>query len=159
MEEEAVKKLAVRKLRLARFVKFLLDAIFYFGGTVTVLMPVVIKWSGRYYEPFHMYYRETVILYFALGTAALALVGELRKIFRTVLAEDCFVQANVISLEKMGNWSFCIALLSIVRMMVYMTVSGLLVIIVFMIAGLFSKVLAMVFEEAVRYKQENDLTI
>jgi len=30
---------------------------------------------------------------------------------------------------------------------------------VFGIAGLFSKVLAYVFEEAVRYKEENDLTI
>jgi hypothetical protein len=30
---------------------------------------------------------------------------------------------------------------------------------VFIIAGMFSKVLAMVFEEAVRYKEENDLTI
>ena len=35
----------------------------------------------------------------------------------------------------------------------------LVVILVFVIAGLFSKVLACVFDEAVRYKQENDLTI
>ena len=33
------------------------------------------------------------------------------------------------------------------------------VILVFVIAGLFSKVLACVFREAVRYKLENDLTI
>ena len=35
----------------------------------------------------------------------------------------------------------------------------LVIILVFIIAGMFSKVLAMVFEEAVRYKEENDLTI
>ena len=33
------------------------------------------------------------------------------------------------------------------------------VILVFVIAGLFSRVLAMVFEQAVTYKEENDLTI
>lgn len=96
---------------------------------------------------------------FVLGIAALVLIRELRKIFRTVLAEDCFVPENVTSLRKMGNWSFFIALMSIVRSIVYATVAMAVVIMVFVIAGLFSKVLAMVFEEAVRYKEENDLTI
>ena len=104
-------------------------------------------------------YEESVIIYFVLGIAALVLIRELRKIFRTVLAEDCFVPENVASLRKMGNWSFFIALMSIVRCIVYATVAMAVVILVFVIAGLFSKVLAMVFEEAVRYKEENDLTI
>ena len=59
----------------------------------------------------------------------------------------------------MGNWSFFIAVMSAVRSIVYMTIAMFVVIFVFVIAGLFSKVLACVFEEAVRYKQENDLTI
>ena len=105
------------------------------------------------------HYEETVIIYFVLGIAALVLVRELRRIFRTVLAEDCFVQENVISLQKMGNWSFFIAVMSVVRSIVYMTVAMGVVILVFVIVGLFSKVLACVFEEAVRFKQENDLTI
>ena len=65
----------------------------------------------------------------------------------------------MISLQKMVNWSFFIAVMSVVRSIVYMTVAMGVVILVFVIAGLFSKVLACVFEEAVRYKQENDLTI
>ena len=87
------------------------------------------------------------------------MVRELRKIFKTVLEEDCFVRENVISLQKMGNWSFFIVLMSVVRSIVYMTVAMYVVILVFVIAGLFSKVLAYVFEEAVCCKQENDLTI
>lgn len=43
---------------------------------------------------------------------------------------------------------------------VVLFISGVFVVIlVFVIAGLFSKVLAGVFEQAVSYKQENDLTI
>ena len=94
-----------------------------------------------------------------LGVSAVVLIRELRRIFRTVLNEDCFVEENVESLRKMGNWSFFIALMAVVRSIVYMTIAMLVVILVFVIAGLFSKVLACVFDEAVRYKQENDLTI
>ena len=94
-----------------------------------------------------------------LGVSALVLLRELRKIFRTVLEENCFVQENVVSLNKMGSWSFFIALMSVVRSVVYMTIAMWVVICVFIIAGLFSKVLAYVFEQAVQYKEENDLTV
>ena len=40
-----------------------------------------------------------------------------------------------------------------------MTIAMGVVILVFVIAGLFSKVLSFVFEQAVAYKEENDLTV
>ncbi len=153
------KGIADKKLLLTRWVKYLLDFMFYGGIVVTASLPFSIKWIGKYYEPVMEHYEETVIIYFVLGIAAVVLIHELRKIFRTVLNEDCFVMENVVSLRKMGNWSFFIALMSVVRSIVYMTVAMLVIILVFVIAGLFSKVLALVFEEAVRYKEENDLTI
>lgn len=148
-----------KKMLLTKWVKYLLDFMFYSGIVVTASLPFSIKWIGKYYEPVMEHYEETVIIYFVLGIAALVLIRELRKIFRTVLNKDCFVMENVVSLRKMGNWSFFIALMSVVRSIVYMTVAMLVIILVFVIAGLFSKVLALVFEEAVRYKEENDLTI
>ena len=148
-----------KKLLLTKGVKYLLDVMFYAGILVTASLPFSIKWLGRYYAPVLAHDAETVIIYFVLGVAALVLVRELRRIFRTVLNEDCFVTANVVSLRKMGNWSFFIAGMSVVRSIVYMTVAMLVVILVFVIAGLFSKVLAMVFEQAIQYKEENDLTI
>ncbi len=41
----------------------------------------------------------------------------------------------------------------------YLTPAAIVVAGVFLFAGLFSKVLARVFDRAVRYKEENDLTI
>lgn len=148
-----------KKVLLTKGVKYLLDFMFFCGMLVTVSLPFSIKWIGQYYEPVMENYEETVIIYFVLGVAALVLIRELRRIFRTVLNKDCFVMENVVSLKKMGNWSFFIAGMSVVRSIVYLTVAMLMVVLVFVIAGLFSKVLAMVFEEAVRYKEENDLTI
>ena len=126
---------------------------------MTATLPFSLKWIGTQLERVAENYKEAVIIYFVLGVSAIVLINELRKIFRTVLAEDCFVQENVASLRKMGNWSFFIAGMSVVRSIVYVTLAMAVVILVFVIAGLFSKVLAMVFEEAVRYKEENDLTI
>ena len=150
---------ADEKLPWIKGTKYLLDFMFYTGVLVTASLPWSIKWIGEQLPFLVRYYEETVIVYFVLGIAAEKLLWELRKIFRTVLEENCFVQENVVSLGKMGNWSFFIVLMSVVRSIVYMTVAMYVVILVFVIAGLFSKVLAYVFEEAVCCKQENDLTI
>ncbi len=158
-KKSRAEELARQKRLLTRGVKYFLDFMFYAGILVTASLPFSVRWIGQYYEPLKEHYEETVIIYFVLGVSALVLIRELRRIFRTVLDEDCFVVENVVSLRKMGNWSFFIAGMSVVRSIVYMTIAMLVVILVFVIAGLFSKVLAMVFEEAVRYKEENDLTI
>lgn len=56
-------------------------------------------------------------------------------------------------------YSFLIALITCCRLFVYVTPAVLVVILIFVIAGLFSKVLSRVFDQAVTYKEENDLTI
>lgn len=139
--------------------KYLLNFMFIAGILVTISLPWSVKLIGRQLPRLVEHYEETVIIYFVLGIAAEKLLWELKKIFKTVLAENCFVQENVISLRKMGNWSFFIALMSVVRSIVYATIAMGVVILVFVIAGLFSKVLSFVFEQAVLYKEENDLTV
>lgn len=154
-----MKDLKSNKRNLALATKYLLDFMFYSGIAVTASLPFSLKWLGRFLPSLEKHYEANVIIYFVLGIAAVVLIRELRKIFRTVLEEDCFVTENVVSLRKMGNWSFFIALMSVVRCIVFVTIAMGVVVLVFGIAGLFSKVLAYVFEEAVRYKEENDLTI
>lgn len=156
---QAKRELQEKKRNLTMGTKYLLDVMFYAGIAVTATLPYSIRKIGDWLPYMVEHYEETVVIYFVLGVSALVLLGELRKIFRTVLAGDCFVAENVASLRKMGNWSFFIALMSLVRSIVYPTVAMLVVILVFIIAGLFSKVLSYVFEQAVRYKEENDLTI
>ncbi|MCM1214553.1 MAG: DUF2975 domain-containing protein [Lachnospiraceae bacterium] len=148
-----------RKKRLTVLTKYFLDLMFYAGIAVTISLPFSIHWIGRYLPPFEQHYRALLVIYFILGVAAVLLIHELRKIFRTVVARNCFVTENVNSLRRMGDISFFIVVMSLVRCVVYLTIAMAVVIFVFIIAGLFSKVLAYVFEEAVRYKEENDMTI
>ena len=144
-----------------KFTKYLLDFMYFAGMVVTVSLP----WSVRFiadffqYEAFRNQYHEVVIIYFILGLLAILIIGELRKMFRTVLCNDAFVMANVVSLKRMGTYSFLIAAICLIRLILYLTVTMTTLILVFIIAGLFSKVLAFVFEKAIQYKEENDLTI
>ncbi len=159
MKSQDRKSQNLKKQNLAKGTKYFLDFMFYCGILVTASLPLSVKWIGQYVEEIGAHYGELVIIYFVLGIAALVIIRELRRIFTTVLRADCFVADNVGSLHKMAKWSFFIVLLSVVRSIVYLTIAMLVVILVFTIAGLFSEVLASVFEEAVRYKEENDLTI
>ncbi len=149
----------MRKEALIKLTKVVLDFMFYGGIVVTATLPLSVKFIGNYAEDFASHYGELVIIYFVLGIAAVIIIRELRKIFKTVIEKNCFVRDNVVSLDKMFKWSFFIALMSIVRSFVFMTAAMLVVILVFTIAGLFSKVLSFVFEEAINYKEENDFTI
>lgn len=156
---EKNRDVSARKRTLTMGTKYLLDFMFYAGILVTATLTFSIRLVGKVLPDLIEHYEETVIIYTVLGISACILIRELRKIFRTVLDENCFVRDNVVSLRKMGNWSFFIALMSVVRSFVYMTPAMAVIILVFVIAGLFSKVLAYVFEEAVQYKEENDLTV
>ena len=129
---------STRGKTVALWTKYLLDAMFYLGIAVTATLPFSVKLIGKLLPFMVEHYEETVIIYFVLGVAAEVLIRELRKIFQTVLDENCFVRENVVSLQKMGNWSFFIALMAVVRSIVYMTVAMGVVILVFVIAGLFS---------------------
>lgn len=149
----------MKKETLTQLTKYFLDFMFFGGIIVTATLPFSIKLLGKYVEQFAAHYGELVIIYFVLGIAAVIIIRELRKMFRTVLDKNCFVKENVVSLDKMSKWSFFIVLMALVRNIVYLTVAMLIVMLVFTIAGLFSKVLAFVFEEAVSYKEENDFTI
>lgn len=149
----------MKKETIIKGTKYFLDFMFFGGIVVTATLPFSLKLLGKYLERVAENYGEVLIIYFVLGIAAVVIIRELRKIFKTVLDKDCFVRENVESLKKMGKWSFFIVLMSIVRSFVYLTMAMAVIILVFTIAGLFSMVLAFVFEEAVGFKEENDLTV
>ena len=149
----------MKNKKLVYFTKWILDFMFFSGCIICLSIPFLFKIAGRYMETFKIYYIEMCILFFMSGLFAIFIIRELRKMFLTVINENCFVEGNVISLKKMGKGSFSIAVISIIRLLFVLTPATLIIILVFTIAGLFSLVLSQVFQEAIRYKDENDLTI
>ena len=149
------------KSNITKITKIILDIMFAGGIIITASLPFILKPYGKYMDTqLPKYLWQIVILLAVCGVFALMIIWELRKVFKTVIADDCFVRENVRSLSRMGNYSFVIAVVMFVRcIMFYVTLAALAMILVFIIAGLFSKVLAQVFDRAVTYKLENDLTI
>ncbi len=147
------------KDRLTLFTKYLLDFMFYMGIIVIATLPLSIKFYGNYNSYFAENYYSLCVIFFLSGIFAVLIVKELRKMFRSVLNDDCFIRENVVSLDRMSIYSFFIAVITACRLFIYLTPAVFIIILVFVIAGLFSKVLARVFDKAVTYKLENDLTI
>ena len=147
------------KDRFLLVTKCLLNVMFFCGIPVTISVPFVLKWYGTINSYYERFYLAQTIMFIVCGIFACLIVYELRKMIKSVEADDCFVEANVISLMRMGNYAFVISMVSVIRLFLYATPGVLVVILVFAIAGLFSKVLAKVFARAVAYKLENDMTI
>ena len=144
---------------LVSFTKRLLDIMFYIGILFEISIPILFKIIGRYIEAFHIYYIPQCIIYMISGILVLIIVYELRKMFITVLNEDAFVDSNAISLKKMSKCSFIISILSLARLPLSPTPATIVIMVVFVVAGLFSIVLCQVFQTAIQFKLENDLTI
>lgn len=147
------------KDRLILFTKYLLDFMYYAGILVILTLPFSIRYYGKYNSYFKENFYSLLVVLFLSGIFAVLIIRELRKMFQSVLNDDCFIRENVKSLEQMSIYSFFIAVITACRLFIYITPSVLIIILVFVIAGLFSKVLSQVFDKAVTYKLENDLTI
>ena len=114
---------------VARFTKALLDILFYAGIAVTVSLPWTMRWAARFYPSF----------------AA-------RLTLHTMSLSQPWPAPRPKSPPEA-------AALMAVRLIVLFTPGMLAIVCVFLLAGLFSLVLAQVFDRAVSYKQDNDLTI
>lgn len=141
--------------------KVLVSVMFYLGIPTTIAVPFVLKWYGENMNPYYSngYYIPQTAIFIVSGIFACLIVYELKNMLKTVEEENCFVKSNVISLDRMGWYSFIIAVVTFIRMSIYFTPGCFAVVIVFVVAGLFAKVLGKVFEQAITYKEDNDLTI
>ena len=140
--------------------KYVLD-IMYFGGFVVLLtLPATIKFLGKYYSSVITKNFTLMLFVFGIsGILGILIIGQLRRMMRTVIEDSCFVYGNVESLHKMAMMSIGIVIMFIFKLFFVPTPATGIIILVFFIAALFSQVLADVFEKAVNYKEENDLTI
>lgn len=150
----------MRQSRLISFTKYFLDFMFFSGILVEVSLPFSLRMLGEYYwKEMAEQYWPMLIIFGLSGICGLIIVYQLRKMMKTVVKRECFVDNNTKSLSTMGKVSFVITVLFIVKCILLPTPASFVIVLTFFIAGVFSHVLSLVFEEAVRFKEENDLTI
>ena len=146
--------------RFIKITKYVLDIMYFGGFVVLITLPATIKFLGKYYSSVITKNFTLMLFVFGIsGILGILIIGQLRRIMRTVIEDSCFVYGNVESLHKMAMMSIGIVIMFIFKLFFVPTPATGIIILVFFIAALFSQVLADVFEKAVNYKEENDLTI
>ena len=150
----------MRQSRFILFTKYFLDFMFFSGILVEISLPFTLKLLGKYYSPeLEAQYWSMLAIFGLSGICGLVIVFQLRKMMKTVVKRECFVDNNTRSLGVMGKVSFVIAALFAVKCVMLPTPASFIIVLTFFTAGMSSHVLSLVFEEAVRFKEENDLTI
>ena len=143
--------------RIKKLTKLILDIMFFTGIIVLLTLPIWLRFAGTHYsKDIEIHYLAMLIVF---GLNGILIVNELRKMMKTVLEANCFVEDNVKSLRRMARYSLVISIFFFIKVLLVPTPATLIIILVFFIAALFSVVLSCVFQEAVNYKDENDLTI
>ena len=150
----------MRKEKIVRATELILDFMFFSGIMVVVTLPWTLNLAGRYYDAVILEQYVPMLLTLAVsGIFGILIVGQLRKMMRTVVSGSCFVYENVKSLRLMTGSSLCISAAFLIEMLFVPTIATVVIVVIFFVAALFSQVLSQVFGEAVRYKEETDLTI
>lgn len=150
----------MREEKIIKFTKIILDIMYFSGMIVVVTLPFTLKLAGEYYSvAIVQNYYKMLVVFAASSIFGIFILGQLRKMMKTVICDDCFVWQNVKSLEIMSVCSFSISILFILKVFFVPTPATLIIILVFFIAALFCIVLSCVFRQAINYKEENDLTI
>ena len=148
------------KRGLSGLVKWILDLVLIGGLGILITLPYLLKWyMSVLYETSSENYNFLLGFLYVTGIICIFLVNEIRKIFKTLNRRNPFMLDNVKSLNRIGISSFLIAAAYILKIFLYNSVLTVIIAMIFIIAGLFSVVLAEVFRQAIVVKEENDLTI
>ena len=143
-----------------RLTKILIEIMFYGGIVVCIVLPFIRTnlsiWLGQPH-PDSMIKHLAVLI--SSGICAIYILFQLKIIFKTLVKGNPFVHENVSCLRKSGVASFLIAIIYLIRLSFWLSVSSMLIIILCTLLGLFSLTLKDVFKQAIIYKEENDWTV
>lgn len=102
------------------------------------------------------------VFFVILGLSCIYIVYEVTKVFKSVAMEHPFIRENEISLKKIAITCEGITLVTFIRLIIdfgTFTITSILIMIIFFIAGLCAYVFSQLFKQSVFLKEENDMTI
>jgi len=139
--------------------QIILYLVFAAGVVITISVPWLVKWWQNVILRTGDNYLFLTLMLIVMGVASLVLLYELIMILKDINKGNPFVIKTVNRLNVMAISSFIITIAYIAKIIVMNSFFTMIIMLVFAMATLFSKVLAEVFRQAVIVKEENDLTI
>lgn len=146
---------------LSHFMKLFLMIIMVITIAVIVFLPwIVDHYLIVMYDGVSSYAKTMLlIMLYPCGVCGLLIENELRKMFMSLEKKNPFVIENVKSLNRMGILMLIILVMFIFKVITLNTIMTMLTCFAIVIISILCFVLADVINQAVIYKQENDLTI
>lgn len=151
-----------KKISLYTSTKIILDIMFYCGILVCLLLPIMFYkidgFEAIFELPKQIKLQGLIVLEIA-GIISVLAISELRTVFKTLVNDNPFIIENVKSLRKIALIAFCVAVDFLIKSTFWLSIGNFVIVVIFIVGGLFCLVLAEVFKQAVNYKHEVDLTI
>lgn len=145
---------------ISNFIKVVLQIVFVFGIAVVIFLPWVVDYyfkiiRGNSYD----YYYNFLIMLYISGIPMLIIVFEFIKLFDSLKKEEPFVIENAKHLKVASICSSIISIEYVVGVFVFRSIFTLIITGIFLIAWLGLYILSELFKQAVKFKEENELTI
>ena len=144
---------------LHNFTKTLIEFMLFSGMVICAAVPMSVLKASSYYPFIAGIAFQLIAVLMISGTMGVYVLWKLRQIFKTIVYTNPYTLENARTLRKIAAAAFIIAVTFLYKCFFWFTLATVLIIIIFAVLGLFCLVLADVFEQAVHYKEENDLTI
>lgn len=145
---------------LTKLVRVLLIGIIVFSIGVIIFLPYIVDWYlGGVGAPDAYFKNVLLIMLYPSGVFAVLIEWEIFSIFRSLKDNNPFVIKNVKSFKRVAIYLFAIAALFIFKVVKLNTLMTMIGVLAFIVVGLLMLVLSDIFNQAVVYKQDHDLTI
>ena len=148
----------IGKNSISNLIKIGLQIVFIIGLGIIAFLPFLLKIYTTYINPYLKYLPALILLY-ASGIPALVIVNRFIHIFDNLKLENPFIEENVLYLKTVSICSLIIAIEYFVGLIIIKSVFAVVMVGTFIIAWLGLYILSELLKQAIKYKEENDLTI
>lgn len=146
----------------SKVLRMILYVIFVLGIVIILTLPFLLEYYTSYfYDAYYLNpgYRRFIIAFLMLsGVLGDTIVWIAIQLMKSIPSNP-FTAKNVTNLKRIGILANIIALIFLLKCVVYPTFLTLLSSLLFFVGGLFVFTLSNLFRQVVRFKEENDLTI
>ncbi len=142
-----------------KLTKIVVDIFFYLGIITVISVPFIIPKIIKNLNLSESLVLPTTITLLLSGACAVYLIFQLKKIFKTLTSGNPFVVENTICLKNMAIAAFIISIIYLYKLTYWFTPATVIIVLVFLVAGLFCLTLEDLFIQAIKFKEDNDLTI
>lgn len=145
---------------ISKWVKIALQILFMFGIGVYVLLPWVVKWYIQIVKAdFGNLYGWVLTILYLSGIPAIVIVYQFIQLFDSLKRNEPFQKKNTKYLKIASGCSLLIAIEFCFGSFIFKSIFTIIIAGIFFIAWLGLYILAELFQQAVEFKEENDLTI